>query len=94
VKGGIRLPQVALSVAEYSAYGNVPTTWPNLWTGFYCVAGGSQTPVEPEALKARFPQARPDAATLAAQAREISEALVQRGFLKAADLASPELQIR
>jgi len=94
VKGGIRLPQVALSVAEYSAYGNVPNTWPNLWTGFYCVAGGSQTPIEPEALKARFPQGRPNPAALAAQARQLSEALAQRGFLKAADLASPELQIR
>ncbi len=94
VKGGIRLPQVALSVAEYSAYGNLPMTWPSLWTGFYCVAGGAQTPIAPEALKARFPQGRPDAEALAAQARQHAQELVQRGFLKAADLTSPALKPR
>jgi hypothetical protein len=82
VKGGIRLPQVSLGLAEYAAYHNLPTTWPSLWTGFYCVAGGATLPLSDEALAAR--QASP--ATLNADARRDAESLVRQGYMRAADV--------
>ncbi len=92
VKGGIRLPQVVLSTAEYSAYGNLATTWPSLWTGFYCLAGGAQTPADPAALKALYPQGHPNGAVLDAQAHQVAQGLAQAGFLKAADVDSTLLK--
>ncbi len=88
VKGGIRLPQLSLGLGEYAAYHNLPTTWPNLWTGFYCVAGGATLPLSTEALDARRARGAPQADALAASARQAAEALVQQGFLKAADVAA------
>jgi hypothetical protein len=88
VKGGIRLPQVSLGLSEYAAYHNLPTTWPSLWTGFYCVAGGATLPLSDEALAARHPQGMPTGDALATQARQAAQALAQQGFMKAADVAA------
>jgi hypothetical protein len=86
VKGGIRLPQVSLGLAEYAAYHNLPTTWPNLWTGFYCVAGGATLPLGNEALAVRGAERSGEAQ--ASAARQAAQALVQQGFMKAADVAA------
>jgi hypothetical protein len=85
VKGGIRLPQISLGLAEYAAYHNLPTTWPNLWRGFYCVAGGATLPLSDEALAAMHPQGMPTGDALADQARQAAQALARQGFMKPAD---------
>ncbi len=75
VRGGIQLPQVSLNLARFDAgYTNWPTRWPDVWTGFTCLAGG-----------ATLPATQPGAASAPA-VREAAQALVQQGVLKAADV--------
>ena len=75
VLGGIRLPQVSLGTAEYKVYGNLPASWPNLWSGFSCMAGGARLPTTPQS-----------SGSLQADALAASRDLARRGWLMEADV--------
>lgn len=53
VVGGLRLPELAVPLAQFGTYGNLPTSWPSVRGLYTCIAGGSTTPLSLQRLQQR-----------------------------------------
>lgn len=82
-KGGLRLPDLDVPLAQYGTYSNIPTRQISAWTAYACMAGGSANPLDADTLRARYAS---EQAYLQAY-QQAADKLLQAGFLRPADHA-------
>lgn len=81
--GGLRLPEFDVPTAHYGIFSNAPSSSLGFWTGFACIAGGSEKPLAADTLRARYPN---DEAYLQAY-KQHADKLLSEGLLRPADHA-------
>jgi hypothetical protein len=81
--GGLRLPELDVPRARYAMFNNFPTNALGMWAGFSCIAGGSSSPLDADALRARYANDQ----AYAQAYKQSADKLLSEGFLRPADHA-------